>query len=176
MENLNRESRERRSPLGFFGRITEAARRSLAARRENIEAPLYDAAIFAISLIYARCHVIFGSYPLALGLIAILPSGVWIAVLGAAVGALTLGGGGVVYAIISLIVAFLRIIVSATDKGKESGARLFSESLTLRLSSAVIGGFIAAVYEILLSTLTTESALFGAAMVYFNILGIGYSL
>ena len=167
MEKINNEAVEKRGGKGLFSRISSALKGALEKRQKNAVAPLYDVAIFAIALLFSRCHIIFGSYPLALGLISILPSGVWVAVGGAVVGALTLGRGGIVYAIIALIIAFLRIIVSGTDKPHKDGteARLYGESLPLRLSSAVIGGFIAAVYEVLLNGFELKSILFGVSMI-----------
>lgn len=158
---------KRESANGFLGGITAALRRSISGSRNGVEAPIYDAAVFIIALIFARCHVIFGAYPIAIGAIAVLPCRVWMAVLGAVTGSLTLGRSGVIYAMICAIVAFLRIIISATDKKRsdQEGQALFGESIVLRMSCALIGGFIAALYEILLNSLSLESVLFGAAMI-----------
>ena len=162
--NLGREEKKRSG--GFFAAVGQAIKNSLSRGRENATTPLFDAIVLAVAFLVARCHVIFGAYPIALGLIAVLPTRVWFAVIGASLGALTLGRAGVIYAMISVIVAFLRIIISATDKpsGSEGGV-LFGETLLLRMASAVVGGFIAAVYEMLLSGFTLASVLFGAAMV-----------
>ena len=132
------------------------------------EAPLLDIMTFFIAFIFSRCHVIFGSHPLAIAFIAVLPTRVWIAVLGAVSGALTLGKAGIIYSMISVIVVFLRIIVSGNDKGEKDEQvylKYFSESLILKMSSALIGGFIAAVYEVLLSGFTLRSILFGSSMI-----------
>lgn len=171
MEKINRDTEsdnraEKREGGGFLGNITASVKRSFTLAREGAEAPIYDAAVFVLSFLFARCHVIFGSYPLAIGAIAVLPHRVWLAVLGSITGALTLGKAGIIYSMISAIVAFLRIIISATDKKRTDGERtMFAESLVLRMSCALIGGFIVAVYEVLLNTLTLESALFGASMI-----------
>ena len=172
MERTNEDSvldvtppkRERRG--GIFSTITNAIKSARELRRSGGEASFYDVSVFVISLLFARCHVIFGAYPLAIAVIAILPSRVWLAALGSFAGALTLGMPGVIYAIISVIVAFLRVIISATDKRVTDGEHeLFKEGIILKLSSALIGGFIAAVYEILLCSFTTEALLFGISMV-----------
>ncbi len=127
-----------------------------------------SAAVFIISLLFARCHLVFGAHPCAIALLAILPSYVWYAAAGAVVGALTLGKAGVIYAMISLIVVFLRIVIYGGEHQRAEGEarRLFSERLILRLCSAVIGGFIISVYEVLLSGLNLTSALFGATMIF----------
>lgn len=156
---------------GFFRGIYNAIISSFAKRKEGIESPIYDVLAFVIAFLFARCHIIFGAYPIALAIIAVLPSRVWLAVGGAVAGALTLGNAGVIYSMISVIVAFLRIIISATDKHKiqtpdgTEASQLFHESLLLRMSSAIIGGFIAAVYEILLAGFTLASVLFGVTMI-----------
>ena len=67
-----------------------------------------------------------------------------------------------IYAIVTAITLFLRIIISGGGR-RESDA-LFSENLLLRMSASVIGGFIAAVYE-LLSGFGQTSVLYGIAMV-----------
>lgn len=165
VSDTKHEKREVRG--GFISGISAAFKRSFAKGREGVEAPIYDAAVFVLAFLFARCHIIFGAYPIAIGVIAVLPSRVWLAVLGSVTGALTLGSAGIIYSIISAIVAFLRIIISATDRKRSDADEpaLFRESLVLRMSCALIGGFIVAVYEILLSSLSLESVLFGAAMV-----------
>lgn len=163
-------TKERRQTHGLLGKIIDAARGAIAKRKDGKESPIYDIAIFFITLLVARCHIVFGAYPIALAVIAILPSRVWISVIGSVVGSLTLGKAGIIYAMISVIVAFLRLIISGTDKetgddGREKEVTLFHENILLRVSAAVIGGFIAAVYEVLLNSFTMTSILFGGAMV-----------
>ena len=168
MEKINTTADKEEPRLGgILSGLRQTLGGSISRGREGSLGPIYDAALFVIAFLFARCHLVFGAYPMALGVIAILPSRVWPAVLGAVVGALTLGKSGIIYAIISLIVAFLRVIISATDKRRQvcEGAGVFGESLPLRLSVALIGGFIAAVYEVLLNSLTEVTALFGGAMI-----------
>ena len=156
---------------GWFGKIKESVRGSVSLRRGVKEAPVLDITAFVVALLFARCHVVFGSHPLATAWLAILPSRVWIALAGAIVGSLTLGKQGIIYIVISLIVVFLRVIVSATDKPGEGktkipGARaLFGESLLLRMSASIIGGFVSAVYEVLLSGFGSATVLYGLSMI-----------
>ena len=154
----------RKRASGVIGTI----KHSIEEARLKREAPLLDIMTFFIAFIFSRCHLVFGSHPLAIAFIAVLPTRVWIAVLGAVSGALTLGKSGIIYSMISVIVVFLRIIVSGTDK-KEDEDKLylkwFSEGLLLKMSASLIGGFIAAVYEILLSGFTLSAVLFGISMI-----------
>ena len=147
--------------------IMNTLKHSIEGARMKREAPLYDIMTFFIAFIFSRTHVIFGSHPLAIAFIAVLPTRVWIAVLGAVSGALTLGKAGIIYSMISVIVVFLRIIVSGTDKSSEDKTYLkwFSESLLLKMSASLIGGFISAAYEILLSGFTLTAVLFGISMI-----------
>ena len=151
---------------GLRGRIGAKIREAKEERRQNKLAPVLDILTFLIGLVFSRCHVIFGAHPLSIAFIAVLPSRVWLAALGGAVGALTLGKSGLIYAMISAIVVFLRMIVSGTDKnGEGEDTKLFGESIVLRLSAALIGGFIAAVYETLLSGFSMTAVAFGASMI-----------
>ena len=122
----------------------------------------------AIGFLMGGCHLLFGSYPLGLALVAALPASVWLATLGVILGSLTLGRSGVIYALICVLGVFLRVIISGNDKTRDDGTdepKLFGENLSLRVSSAVIAGFVAAVYEILLEGFSFETVLFGVCMV-----------
>ncbi len=171
-ENETKKKKKRRIPLA------DVFSASVEKRKENPKAIIYDAAIFIIALVLARRHLIFGAHPLAIAFLAVLPSYVWCALAGAVVGSLTLGGAGFVYAVISVIVVFLRVVTSGTEK-KESDI-LFKESLLLKMAAALIGGFTAAVYEVLLTGISWTSLLFGLSMTFippiivFAISGIFY--
>lgn len=147
--------------------VINSIKYSIEEAKAKREAPLLDVITFFIAFLFARCHVIFGSHPLAIAFIAVLPTRVWIAVLGAVAGSLTLGKSGIIYSMIAIIVVFLRIIVSGSDKNDEDKVylRWFSEGLLLKMSASLIGGFIAAVYETLLSGLTLTTVLFGVSMI-----------
>ena len=164
MDKTNRGDEEKRGVRGAG--VISTIRHSIEEARMKREAPLLDVMTFFIAFIFSRCHVIFGSHPLAIALIAVLPTRVWIAVVGAVCGALTLGRAGVVYSMISVIVVFLRIIVSGSDNESDDRRYLkwFSEGLLLKMSASLIGGFIAAVYEVLLSGFNLTSVFFGLSM------------
>ena len=167
MDKINHdETKEKRKKRSDY--VVGTIKHSLEEARMKREAPLVDVVTFLIGFLFSRCHVVFGSHPLAIAFVAVLPTRVWIAVLGAVSGALTLGKSGIIYSLISVIVVFLRIIVSGTDKSEDEDKRYFrwfSESLILKMSASLIGGFIAAVYEVLLSGFNLTSMLFGLSMV-----------
>ncbi len=144
--------------IGFFA----AVKNGLERRKGDTGAVIFDAITLIVGFLFARCHLIFGSYPLACAFVAVLPRGVWSALLGAALGSLSLGKAGVIHAVISVIVVFLRIVISG---GKDGGTRLFSEPLVLRIASAAIGSFVGAVYEILLGEFGLPSILYGISAV-----------
>ncbi len=140
-------------------------------------ASIADASIFIIALLFARCHILFGAHPCALALLAVMPTGVWYALAGGVLGSLTLGKAGIIYAMISVIVVFLRVVIHGGERPKEgeSARKMFSERLILRLCTAVIGGFIISVYEVLLSGFNLTSVLFGVSMILLTPI-IGFAL
>lgn len=122
----------------------------------------------AIGFLLAGCHFAFGAYPFGVAFVAALPSSVWPALVGAALGSLTLGRGGMIYAMICVLSVFLRVIISGGSGGKSGDGELFKESLPLRVSAALISGFVAAVYEILLGGIRLTAILFGFSMIVFT--------
>ncbi len=151
---------------GLFAYLRSVTESAIERRKAEASAPIFDIFAFTVAFLFARCHIAFGTYPLAIALIAVLPTRVWIAAVGGAIGSLTLGSAGVIYAMLCAIVVFLRIIVSGTEHTDDGEVQpLFSESLLLRMSSATIGGFVGGVYEILLNGFTLTSVIFGVGMV-----------
>lgn len=185
-ENAKSQARERkrRTGIGLLSAVKENIAEGRTVRGSTYRL-FVDLGLVALGFFLGGCHVVFGSYPLGLALLAALPSGVWLALAGTALGALTLGRAGIIYAMISVLVVFLRIVISgggekpredsenenstyASQKAEvKSLARggLFKESLGLRISAAVIGGFISAVYEMLLEGFSLTTVSFGLAMV-----------
>ena len=149
--------RRNENGIGFFDGIRDAFQKEAQRRRSDNALLLRDALIFFLSFIFARCHVIFGVYPLALAFISVLKGGVWVSALGAALGALSLGKSGLIYAVISLVTLFLRIIVSG---GTREEKKLFSESLGLRISSGAISALLLGIYQMLLEGFSVTSILF----------------
>lgn len=139
--------------------IAGALSAEIERRKKDPKRIIVDLLVFSLTFLFSRFHLAFGTYPLATAFVAAAPVSVWLSLLGAVVGALSLGEGGVIYAMISLIVAFLRVVISG---GKKEGAErtAFAESLILRIAASVIGAFIGAVYELLLSGIS------GTAIIY----------
>ena len=149
---------------GFISRIRKFATSVAREKRSESGALIYDLVTLSVGLVLSRCHLLFGAYPLGVAFVAVLPQRVISAALGAVVGSLTLGGGGVIFAIITVITLCLRAIISGVDR-QQGGAVLFGENLLLRMSSALLGGFVAAVYEMLLGGFSLERVIYGASMV-----------
>ena len=77
------EERRRGARRGRVGEALRGLRERFAARRSDRLAPVVDLLALAVALLFSGCHLIFGSYPLAIALLAALPDRVWIALLGA---------------------------------------------------------------------------------------------
>ena len=152
----------------FFENLKSAVSGEAARRKNEKGALLCDVAVFLSAFFFARRHIIFGAYPLAAALVAILPTRVWIALIGAVGGSLSLGRTGVIHAGVALIILFLRIIISGSNRTSEDSS-LFGEPLIMRLSAATIGAFVGAGYEMLLSGFSFSSILFG-------VFGVGLTL
>lgn len=144
---------------------------SLFRRRGKSDLTRYLSApnlcVFAVAFLLGRTHLFFGAYPFGIAFVGALPSRVFIALAGAILGALTLGRVGILYCMLPLLVIFVRILISGADK--DSGT-LFCEPLPLRVSGSVIGGFVGAVYDLLLHGITTGSVLFSLTMILGSLL------
>ncbi len=146
--------------VGFFDGVRALIKSGVEKRQNDRGALLFDSVVLAVAFLFSRCHIIFGAYPLGIAFVAVLPSGVWLALVGAAVGSLTLGKAGVIHAIICVIVVFLRVIISGSRKGGE--VSVFSEPLILKIASAAIGAFVGATYEILLGGFVFPLVIYGS--------------
>ena len=152
----------------LFDGVGRAVREEARRRKSEPGALLCDLVVLAVSLFFARKHIVAGVYPLASAFVAVLPSRVWVALLGAAVGALTLGKSGMIHAIILVIVVFLRVIISG-NSSFENGEGLFREPLVMRIAALTVASFVGAVYEILLRGFSLSSALFGSLGVLLSV-------
>lgn len=113
-----------------------------------------------IGFLFSGLHVAFGARPAAIAFVAFLSSDVYFALLGAVFGAFY-SGGGFIAPISLMITLFVRVIIGTAEKGSEP----FSEPLLLRMSAALLGGFVQAVYEWLIAGVSVASSLFGASMI-----------
>ena len=126
----------------------------------------YDVAIFILGILFSRCSAFFGAHPFGAALVSALTERVWIALAGCAVGAISLGSDGIIYAVVAVISAFLRLaITGGKPKGEDGRSALFTEGVLLRACSAVISGFVAAVYFVLPEAFSLTSVLKGASMI-----------
>ncbi len=168
--DVKRKEKTKKHPYFFGAANTENEKKTLTEGCEasgNLRIWLNLGAAL-IGFLFGGCHLIFGSYPLGLALVSALPYSVWFALLGAVCGSLTLGRAGIIYGMICVLAVFLRVIISGGEKRDGEGARvsvLFSEGVILRVCSAVISGFVAAIYEILLEGISAQTVLFGVSMV-----------
>lgn len=152
---------------GVVSAFVETVKSEAARRRTEKGALAADIGVFLLAFFFAGRHIAFGSYPLGAALVAALPTRVWIALIGAVLGSLTMGRVGIIHAAVSLLILFLRTIISSSaSRGEEN---LFSEPLIMRLSAATIGAFVGAGYEMLLSGFAFSSVLFG-------VVGVGLTL
>lgn len=175
----------RKKKRGAFSEAGDALRESFSKKDKGSLRLGIDIGTVALGFLFGGCHLIFGSYPLGLALVSALPSGVWLALIGVVLGSLTLGKSGIIYGMICVLSVLLRIIISGgkngsvrpkaknvhsiedmnTDEGLSSKPALFSESGGLRVCAAVISGFVAGIYEILLNGMSLTTVVFGAAMI-----------
>ena len=124
-----------------------------------------DLLLFAVGFLLSRTHLIFGARPLGIAFVTLLPSGIWSALIGCVVGALSMGLDGIIFAASAVIGVFLRAAISCSDKDFSGRTMLFREPLLLRMCAGVLSGFIAAFYEAMLTGLTERSILFGLSMI-----------
>ena len=157
MKNYENETRARR---GFFASARDAIANQISLRKESPVLLIGDIGTVIVGFLFARCHVVFGARPLAIGLLALLPVRVFTTLVGCVAGALSLGGGGSIYAIIYTLLVALRIIMSGNTESEP-----FGESLLTRICEATIAGFLAGAYQILLTGISLTSVLFGISMI-----------
>lgn len=155
---------KKNSFFGIGGAITKEIGRLKEVRAGTVRL-FVDLSWVAIGFLFGGCHLIFGAYPLGVALVATLPYDVWLALVGVSIGSLTMGRAGIIYAMICVLVVFLRVVISGGDKRAEASGALFRESLILRMSESVIGGFVLALYEILLEGVSLTTVSFGLSII-----------
>ncbi len=150
---------ERRSDtgMGIVTGISGVLRSELEKRRARPILAAFDVGAFLLNFIFARLHLVFGAYPLATAFVAATPFDVFISLAGAVAGSLSMGDGGIIHSMISVIVVFLRVVISG---GKGQDKSLFGESIVLKLSVSLIGAFVASVYKLLLGGFNTNGILY----------------
>ena len=148
---------------GRFKGIKELFNGSVKHRQGSLLAA--DLGLFTLGFLFARAHLIFGARPVGLAFVALLPGGIWPALTGCVLGSLSMGLNGIIFAAAAVITVFLRAAISCADKDCDGKSALFCENLLLRMSASVIGGFVAALYRVLLDGFTRVGLLFGLCMI-----------
>jgi hypothetical protein len=118
-------------------------------------------AALTVGLIFGRYHLIFGAYPLGIAAVSALPALVWPTLIGAIVGSITLGADGLIFAVCTAASLLVRLF---TCKGREDSP-LFGEGLMLRMCAAIIGGFVGAVYECIVSGFSLATIFYSLTMI-----------
>ena len=142
-----------------------APKRGLGAGATLKALSLSDIVIFFVGTVLGRTHLAFGAYPLGIAFLCALPHHVFVGLAGTVAGSLSRGSSGILFAMIAFISLFVRILISGAEKHSEGGV-MFRESLTLRMSAGAVGGFVSAVYDLLLRGIVTESVLFSLTMIF----------
>ena len=146
--------------------VSEGVEREGAGKARSFTLLPFDGAILILGALLSRCAALFGAHPFGLALVCALPRGVWFGLAGAVLGALSLGGDGIIYAAVSVVAAFLRMaITSGKGRNEDGSSALFCEGALLRASTSVIAGFVAAVYHVLLDGFSLMSVFSGATMI-----------
>lgn len=125
-----------------------------------------DLIMMTVGILFARCHIICGAFPLGISILAAIHTSILPTMLGCVIGSLTMGESGIIYAVISVITVALRCVssIGAKDEHGEK-QRTFHEGILLRISVSVISGFISAVCEILISGFTAAAMLYSVSMI-----------
>ena len=150
---------------GVFSQLRELFANQRGEAKGEGEALALDLIIFSVGFLFSRAHLLFGAHPIGIALVALIPIGIWPALIGCVIGALSMGLDGIIFAASAIITVFLRAAISCTDRSTDGRIVLFNETLLLRMCAATLGGFVAALYEVLLSGLNEKTILFGLSMI-----------
>lgn len=148
-----------------LSKLKESIDKSVKEIKEDGRALAEELIIFTVGFLLSRCQLALGARPLGIAFIALLHKGILPALLGGVIGSLSLGIEGIAFAAAELVTALLRMAVSASEKRENNIGELFGESLMLRISVSVLGGFLVAIYESLMRDLTEATLLFGLIMI-----------
>lgn len=149
----------------LIARIKESVNSTVEEIRSNSRSLIQDLMIFTVGFLLSRCQLILGARPIGIAFVAMLPTGVWPALLGVAIGSGSLGADGIIFAVAAVVTALLRMAASISEKRERCEGTLFGESLLLRIAVSVLSGFIVAVYEALMRGLNEATLLFGLTMI-----------
>ncbi len=167
MEKLGEQEKKtkNKNEIKLFSRLRLSIDKSINEIKADHRSLAEDLIIFTVGFLLSRCQFVLGARPLGLAFVALLHKGIFPALLGGVIGSLSIGFDGVIFAVAELVVVLLRAAVSASEKREYGSGELFGESLLLRISVGVLGGFLVAVYESLMRGLNEATLLFGLVMI-----------
>ena len=161
----DQKSKTRRKKSDLLSQIKD----SILSLKEEIRsgggALAYDLLIFAVGFLLARCQIILGARPCGLAYVALLGGGIWPALFGVVIGSLSLGADGIIFAAAALVILLLRAAASSGERRVGGRTSLFGESLLLRISVSVLGGFVVALYEALMQGVSEATVIYGLVMI-----------
>lgn len=146
-------------------------RRTSSERTEEINAlsVLGQAALGVVAALFARAHIVFGTYPLAFSLLAVVRGNPLFVFIGSVVGALTMPHDGFVYALFYLMLLGIRFLFSAPRGEKEGDGSMtegyFRELPQLQIVALLLTGTGMAAWQLFRFGFTTHALLFSAAAV-----------
>ena len=139
-----------------------------AAAEGSGAALLYSALTGLLAFLFSTTHAIGGAYPFAIAYLAAADRRLPFALLGAALGALSLGVRGFFYIGAYLLLILLRLLLSAPrEEGRilPASREFFEEQPPLRAAVACVVGTALSLYELLVGGLTNASLLFSVVMI-----------
>lgn len=125
-----------------------------SAKRQARES-LVGAAFAAAAYLFGSCAISFGIYPLGLALLCSAPTRIAWILAGLCASALTLGDSTFIYIFAyatALTVRLLSKLLSERDEGgDEQAPSLFSESIYLRMATALVSAFMIGLYTVIVN-------------------------
>ena len=114
-EKYTEEGYEKEKKNGLFSQIGRMFAESGERAKNDQGALAKDLLLFAVGFLLTRAHLVFGAHPIGLAFVSVLPFGIWSALLGCVIGALSMGLSGVVFAASAVISVFLRAAISCGE-------------------------------------------------------------
>ncbi len=149
----------------------ETARASLQTGGSRaVRAFLCAILLTALSALFARAHVIFGTYPLALALLAVVRKSPLPALIGASVGALTAFQDGWLHVLFYTLLFSIRFLCSVicahrASREGEKDAPLFDEPPQLQITAVLLTGTAMGCVRLLEEGLLTHTLLYALSSV-----------
>ena len=164
---------------GTVSRWVEAFFAPFRSRERRKEAALIDIALAILGFLFAISPVLFGVRPLGIALLASVGGRAAAVLPGLFLGCLLQGAAGSVYLLLYVLIFVLRFFLSVPGRRRHLPEcdTVFTELPQLRISVAVLAGFLLGGYEILAGGVATHTLLFalGAILMppFFALLFLG---